>query len=66
MTCTVAMTPRAWASEKVQLARVEGQAAGLSFNHCPHEAGESTGTIHAKRRAGFREYELTAAQLEVL
>mmetsp|Transcript_100788 Transcript_100788/g.289079 ORF Transcript_100788/g.289079 Transcript_100788/m.289079 type:complete len:288 (-) Transcript_100788:145-1008(-) len=66
MTCTVAMTPREWASEEVQQARREGQAAGLSFNHCPHEAGESSGTIHAKRREGFREYELTDAQSEVL
>ena len=66
MTCTVAMTPREWASEQVQQARREGQATGLSFNHCPHEAGESSGTIHAKRREGFREYELTDAQSEVL
>ena len=41
----VAMTPRSKASEEVLQARRDGFERGISFNHCPHEAGTSTGTI---------------------
>ena len=41
----VAMTPRSKASEEVLKARRDGFEKGISFNHCPHEAGTSTGTI---------------------
>ena len=60
------MTPRAWASEEVQQKRRDGFAAGLSFNHCPHEAGSSSGTIRTKRNPEFKEFSLSPAQLAVL
>ena len=41
----VAMTPRSKATEEVLQARRDGFERGISFNHCPHEAGTSTGTI---------------------
>ena len=44
----VAMTPRSKASATVLKSRKEGFYAGISFNHCPHEAGTSTGTIKQK------------------
>ena len=48
LSVTVAMTPRCLASAEVQRLRREGFAAGESFNHCPHEAGSSPGTIKRK------------------
>ena len=66
MTLTVAMTPRAWASETTQQQRREGFFAGRSFNHCPHEAGTSTGTIHASRKKSYMAFELNDAQRAVL
>lgn len=66
MTCTVAMTPRQWASSQVQEVRRQGFAAGHSFNHCPHEAGTSAGTIHATRKKGYRDLSLNDSQLGVL
>lgn len=66
MTCTVSMTPRAWASEEVQASRSQGFEEGLAFNHCPHEAGTSAGTIHACRKLGYRAFELSAAQRALL
>ena len=45
LSCTVAMTPRSKATPAVLEARRRGFAAGASFNHCPHEAGTSSGTI---------------------
>ncbi|CAK9104900.1 unnamed protein product [Durusdinium trenchii] len=63
MAVTVAMVPRSRASEEVLRKRgvdsevrtgsgLEGFQKGLCFNHSPHEAGTSTGTLsssHAKR-----------------
>lgn len=66
MTCTVAMTPRAWATEEVKQARRDGFEAGCSFNHCPHEAGSSSGTIQAKLHKGFKKVTLSPNQLAVL
>lgn len=43
----VAMTPRSWASTDVQASRREGFHEGESFNHCPHEAGTSSGTLYS-------------------
>merc|ERR1711959_517773 len=48
LSVTVAMTPRCLANAEVQRLRCEGFAAGESFNHCPHEAGTSSGTIKRK------------------
>ena len=66
MSVTVAMTPASRASELVRQRRRDGFAAGRSFNHCPHEAGTSTGTIKATRRQGHAAFELSAAQRELL
>jgi len=66
MSITVAMTPRDWASPEVQEKRRKGFESGISFNHCPHEAGTSTGTFHAKRKKGYREFQLTESQQAVL
>ena len=66
MACTVAMTPRAWASDAVQRQRRDGFDAGISFNHCPHEAGTSSGTIHASRKESHAAFELNDAQRAVL
>ena len=48
LSCTVAMTPRSKATGAVLQLRKNGFDAGVSFNHCPHEAGTSTGTIRSK------------------
>lgn len=66
MTVTVAMTPRAWACEDVQRQRRAGFEAGRAFNHVPHEAGTSSGTVHATRKSGYLPFELTAEQNAVL
>jgi len=44
----VAMTPRSKASAEILKARKLGFDSGISFNHCPHEAGTSSGTIKEK------------------
>ena len=66
MSVTVAMTPAALASDAVRQRRREGFAAGRSFNHCPHEAGTSSGTIKASRKAGYGAFELSPEQLALL
>uniref|UniRef100_A0A7S4JAC9 Phytanoyl-CoA dioxygenase n=1 Tax=Odontella aurita TaxID=265563 RepID=A0A7S4JAC9_9STRA len=66
MAITVALTPRAKASQKVLQLRRKGFENGISFNHCPHEAGTSTGTIQAKRKKGCKKFDLTESQLKVL
>mmetsp|Transcript_3006 Transcript_3006/g.6465 ORF Transcript_3006/g.6465 Transcript_3006/m.6465 type:complete len:337 (-) Transcript_3006:47-1057(-) len=63
---TVSMTPRSKASEKVQKRRRKGFQAGRAFNHCPHEAGTSSGTIHATREEGYHKFELSKKQSMVL
>eukprot|EP00927_Polykrikos_kofoidii_P068739 TRINITY_DN64058_c0_g1_i1.p1 TRINITY_DN64058_c0_g1~~TRINITY_DN64058_c0_g1_i1.p1 ORF type:complete len:309 (+),score=46.29 TRINITY_DN64058_c0_g1_i1:67-993(+) len=62
MACTVAMTPRSWASEEVHQARRAGFEAGHSFNHCPHEARITNGTM----KMGYQDFELSEAQRAVL
>merc|ERR1712066_587650 len=66
LSVTVAMTPRSWASDLVQLARVKGFKKGENFNHSPHEAGTSTGTVPARPQRGFKPPELTPAQRSLL
>jgi len=63
---TVAMTPREWASSFVQQRRREGFESGENFNHCPHEAGSSTGTIQGSVRRGFTPVTLTDEQRKLL
>jgi len=66
LSITVSMTPRAWASAKVQKARREGFAKGLNFNHCPHEAGTSTGTLQGRVNKNYTPIKLTAEQRKLL
>uniref|UniRef100_A0A7S2CFW4 Phytanoyl-CoA dioxygenase n=1 Tax=Octactis speculum TaxID=3111310 RepID=A0A7S2CFW4_9STRA len=66
MTCTLAMTPRKWASQEIAQARLEGFNDGRSFNHCPHEGGTSTGAVHAVRKPEYRKFTLSKAQRQVL
>merc|ERR1719316_101102 len=66
LSVTVAMTPRQWASEQVQKLRSRGFSRGENFNHSPHEAGTSTGTLLAKPRKGFQPIKLTAEQRALL
>ncbi len=63
---TVSMTPRSRANESVLERRLKGFRKGESFNHVPHEAGTSTGTVRAPVRRDFRPPELTSAQLALL
>lgn len=63
---TVAMTPRARASALVQAMRVDGFQAGRCFNHSPHEAGRSSGTLTSKPPTGYSPILLNAAQAELL
>eukprot|EP00929_Paragymnodinium_shiwhaense_P108569 TRINITY_DN7488_c0_g1_i1.p1 TRINITY_DN7488_c0_g1~~TRINITY_DN7488_c0_g1_i1.p1 ORF type:complete len:314 (-),score=46.17 TRINITY_DN7488_c0_g1_i1:314-1255(-) len=48
MSVTICMTPKSWASEKVREKRKEGFKKGTCFNHVPHEAGSSSGTVHGQ------------------
>lgn len=66
LSVTVAMTPRRLASAEVQRLRQEGFAAGESFNHCPHEAGSSSGTIKRKLPRGCPRTELNEWQQALL
>lgn len=47
LSVAVSMVPRAWASDQVLAARKEGFLAGQTFNHSPHEAGTSEGTLES-------------------
>lgn len=62
----VAMTPRKWASALVQQRRREGFEKGGTFNHCPHEAGTSTGTVRAPIRRNYKPVALTEEQFQLL
>lgn len=66
ISCTVSMTPRAWASPMVLEERRSGFAAGRCFNHSPHEAGTSTGTMRCARKGGYTAPDLTADQQALL
>ena len=62
----VSMTPRARASKEVLAARAEGFFTGKrSFNHVPHEAGTSSGTVHATV-SDYKPCESSEAQLSLL
>lgn len=47
LSVTVSMTARARASEECLRLRRKGFEEGRCFNHTPHEAGTSSGTVHA-------------------
>lgn len=62
----VSMVPRAWAGQLVQQARIEGFQHGRTFNHSPHEAGTSSGTMPGRKRTNFVPIELSEAQRALL
>mmetsp|Transcript_32547 Transcript_32547/g.44168 ORF Transcript_32547/g.44168 Transcript_32547/m.44168 type:complete len:327 (+) Transcript_32547:46-1026(+) len=66
LSATVSMTPRSRASDIVLERRRKGFTRGENFNHVPHEAGTSSGTVRAPVRRGFRPPALTDAQLALL
>ena len=63
---TVSMVPRSRASAGCLAARRQGFAAGVTFNHSPHEAGNSTGTVFCLKRRGYVPPELTPDQEALL
>jgi len=63
---TVSMTPRSFASDVVLERRRKGFRRGENFNHVPHEAGTSNGTVRAPVRRNFQPPVLTDAQLALL
>lgn len=66
LACTVAMTPRARASSSVLHARRVGFATGRTFNHVPHEAGTSSGTVQSTAIGEYAPIELTQEQRALL
>lgn len=66
LTQTVSMVPRARASEKCLRVRREGFAKGVTFNHSPHEAGSSSGTVFCLQRRGYVPPDLTPAQVALI
>merc|ERR1712125_86295 len=66
LSVTVSMSPRSWASDFVQKRRRDGFKKGESFNHVPHEAGTSNGTVRAPVSRGFQPPMLTDAQRALL
>jgi len=66
MSVVVDMVPRAWASAGVLEERKKGFSRGINFNHSPHEAGTSTGTVRGVVKRGYVPIELTEAQSALL
>lgn len=66
LTQTVSMTPRSRASKACLKARRDGFAAGITFNHSPHESGVSSGTVRSKRRKDFVPPQLTEQQAALI
>eukprot|EP00434_Breviolum_minutum_P011034 symbB.v1.2.009735.t1/scaffold625.1/size179458/12 len=66
MSVTVCMVPRSRATTEVLEARRQGFLMGKIFNHAPHEAGSSTGTLRSRSRKRHCLEELTAAQQALL
>lgn len=67
LSVTVSMTPLSRASPSCLQLRKEGYQQGLCFNHTPHEAGTSTGTIKVtKMDDTYTPCPLSSAQWELL
>ena len=66
LSVTVCMTPKSRASEKILKRRREGFKRGECFNHTPHEAGPSSGTLRARIREDYEPLKLTKDQLSLL
>lgn len=62
MSLTVAMTERSRASEKTLNIRRQGFECGKNFNHTPHEAGTSVGTLRCARPPGYIPCSLSPEQ----
>eukprot|EP00419_Tripos_fusus_P053136 CAMPEP_0172809424 /NCGR_PEP_ID=MMETSP1075-20121228/8221_1 /TAXON_ID=2916 /ORGANISM="Ceratium fusus, Strain PA161109" /LENGTH=335 /DNA_ID=CAMNT_0013648637 /DNA_START=38 /DNA_END=1045 /DNA_ORIENTATION=+ len=66
LSVTVSMTPRSFARDLVLDRRRQGFRRGENFNHVPHEAGTSSGTVRAPVRRNFQPPVLTDAQRALL
>jgi len=66
LSCTVCMTARSRASEKVLKLRKVAFSKGQAMNHTPHEAGTSTGTVFTKPIRGYVPPKLSKTQMELL
>lgn len=66
MSVTVCMVPRSKASAEVLEARRQGFLMGKIFNHSPHEAGTSSGTLRSMSARRHRLEDLTVAQQALL
>ena len=66
LSVTVAMVPRARATPEVLQARREGFLKGRNFNHSPHEAGTSSGTVASRSKKRHSMTELNESQLALL
>lgn len=66
LSVTVCMTAASRATAETLAARVAGFEAGRSFNHTPHEAGTSSGTLRSPRDPTYRPCALTPLQRSLL
>eukprot|EP00438_Fugacium_kawagutii_P006347 Skav208393 [mRNA] locus=scaffold1179:88308:92958:- [translate_table: standard] len=70
MSLTVCMVPRSRATAEASCcvleARRQGYLRGRIFNHAPHEAGTSNGTLRSKGSKTYRLEDLTPAQQALL
>lgn len=66
MSVTVCMVPRSKATPEVLEARRQGFLMGKIFNHSPHEAGTSSGTLRSMSARRHRLEDLTVAQQSLL
>lgn len=66
MSVTVCMVPRSKATPEVLEARRQGFLMGKIFNHSPHEAGTSSGTLRSMSARRHRLEDLTVAQQALL
>merc|ERR1711871_1876721 len=66
MAVPIAMTPKSRASEEVLRVRREGFEKGRCFNHTPHEAGTSSGTLKSPVQSDYRPCKLTSEQHQLI
>ena len=66
LSVTVAMVPRERATPEVLEARRQGFMKGRTFNHSPHEAGSSSGTLASRSQKHHSLTELSESQLALL
>ena len=66
LSVAVSMVPRAWADDHVLATRRDGFLTGRTFNHSPHEAGTSEGTLESVAIDGWAPPRLSARQRALL